>query len=647
MIEIEELKKKYELRGSKGAGAFGSVFEVILPENGEKRAVKLIIKQNIIDYFVQTHDYNEPTDKEKEALFDEVNEEINNMIIAEGEKKDNKNTVKYYEKFEDGKQIAIVMELCDFDLLSFFYKIKKVPFNDKEIYELLIQLNNTFKIMHENKRYHRDLSLNNILIKIENDKKIYKLSDYGVSKKLATLKNNKFSTEAGKPNYMAPEVKKKKYDGRCDLWSLGIIIYILIKKKNPSDEIIDKISTIELTTNADLNNLIQRLLVKDPNKRLNWDEYFEHPFFSKNKIIIKLRVTEKNKINNEFKDINILENEYYLMNDKPIKYQEKEKNKELEDLNENNIKLFINYEQVPFKKSFKPTKIGEYEIQLIFKKKMKNLSYLFRGCENIISIDLSSFDSSECINMKYMFGKCTNLEVINLTNLNTSNVTDMSYMFNKCKKLKNIRFPKSFNIEKVENMAFMFHQCIGLSSIEFPISFSKNNLKNICGLFGKCNNLTKIDLTNLKTENVDDMSFMFDQCFNLETIVINPDIFISKKVTKMSNMFYRCYKLKRINLKFNPENANFTSFMFNECSQLEEVDLSKMKINENANIVHMFDGCENLKIINLSSFVISDKNTMNNMFDNLKKIEKIIVNKDYLNEFKKNFKSIESKFSTN
>ena len=646
MIEIEDFKNKYKLEGYKGSGAFGTVYEVKLLKNGEKRAVKLIIKQNIIDSFSQAHEYNEPNDEEKKALFDEVNEEINNMIIAEGKNKDNKNTVKYYEKFENENQIAIIMELGDIDLVNYFAKKKKVPFNDKEIYELLTQLNNTFKIMHENKRYHRDLSLNNILIKYENDKIIYKLSDYGVSKKLATLKN-KFSTEAGKPDFMAPEVKKKVYDGRCDLWSIGIIIYILIKKNNPSDEIINKISTIELTTNADLNNLIQRLLVKDPDKRLNWDEYFEHPFFSKNKIIIKLRVTEKNKINNEFKDINILENEYYLLNDKLIKYQDKEKNMELEDLNENNTKLFINYEHVPFKKSFKPTKIGEYEIQLIFKKKIKNLSYLFRGCENIVRIDLSSFDSSECTNMKYMFGKCINLESINLTNLNTSNVTDMSYMFNKCKKLKNIRFPKSFNIEKVENMAFMFHQCIGLSSIEFPISFSKNNLKNICGLFGKCHNLTKADLTNLKTENVDDMSFMFDQCFNLETLVINPDIFISKKVTKMSNMFYRCYKLKRINLKFNPENANFTSFMFNECSQLEEVDLSKMKINENANIVHMFDGCENLKKINLSSFVISDKNTMNNMFDNLKKIEKIIVNKDYLNEFKKNFKSIESKFTTN
>ena len=196
-------------------------------------------------------------------------------------------------------------------------------------------------------------------------------------------------------------------------------------------------------------------------------------------------------------------------------------------------------------------------------------------------------------------------------------------------------------------MSFMFHQCFSLPSIEFPSSFGKNNLKNICGLFGKCYNLTKIDLSNLNTENVDDMSFMFEECVNLETILVNPDKFIAKKATKMSNMFNRCCKLKKINLTFNPENVNFTSFMFNECQQLEEVDLSKMKISEKANIVHMFDGCENLKEINLSSFNITDKNTMNNMFDNMKNIKKIIVNENYINEFKNNFKSIESIFSTN
>ena len=642
MIENEDFKKKYDIGKSRGQGGFGAIFEVKLKENGEKRAVKIIEKEQLIDSFIELNDYKEPTEEQKKALFDDIYKEVEIMEKVEGKNQENKNTVKYYEKFENETQFVIIMELCDVDLKKFVSK--KKPFNDKEIYELLTQLNNTFKIMHENRIYHRDLSLNNILIKNENDKIIYKLSDYGVSKKLVTIKN-KFSSKVGKVDYMAPEVKKGAFDGKCDLWSLGVIIYILIEKKNPTEDIIENISTIKLTNNLDLNNLIQRLLVKDPEKRLSWDEYFIHPFFNKNQIIIKLKVTKNDNIGNEFKDIYILENKYFLIND--IKQEYKENNKELEELNENNTKLFINNKPYPFKTYFKPTEIGEYEIKFIFTKKIKNLSYLFRDCQNIISIDLSSFDTSESTNMKYMFGKCINLEEINLNNLNTSNVIDMSYMFNKCKKLKNIKFPKSFNIQKVENMSFMFHQCQYLSSIEFPSSFDKNNLKNICALFGKCYNLTKIDLSNLKTENVDDMSYMFEDCVKLESLLINPDKFIAKKATKMSNMFNRCYKLKKINLSLNPENAHFTSFMFNECQQLEEIDLSKMKINEKANIVHMFDGCENLKEINLSSFDISDKNTMNNMFDNLKNIKKIIVNKNYINEFKKNFKNVESVFSTN
>ena len=643
MIQNEEFKNKYDIGKNRGQGGFGAIFEVILKENGEKRAVKIIEKEQLIDSFLELNNYKEPTEEQKKALFDDVKKEIEIMEKAEGKNKENQNTVKYYESFENENQFVIIMELCDIDLKKFVSK--KQSFNDKEIYELLTQLNNTFKIMHKNKIYHRDLSLNNILIKYENNKNIYKLSDYGVSKKLVTLKNNKFSSQVGKADYMAPEVKGGKFDGKCDLWSLGVIIYILIEKRNPTDEIIEKISTMELTNNSDLNNLISRLLVKDPEKRLSWDEYFTHPFFNKNQIIIKIKVTKNDKIGNEFKDIDILENKYFLMNE--IKQEFAESNKELEELNENNTKLFINNKSYPFKTNFKPTEIGEYEIKLIFTKKIKNLSYLFRNCQNIISIDLSSFDTSQSTNMKYMFGRCWNLEEINLTNINTSNVIDMSYMFNKCKKLKNIRFPESFNIQKVENMSFMFHQCQSLSSIEFPSSFDKNNLKNICGLFGKCYNLEKIDLSNLMTENVDDMSYMFEDCINLDTLLINPDKFIAKKATKMSNMFNRCYKLKKINLIFNPENVNFTSYMFNECKLLEEIDLSKMKINEKANIVHMFDGCENLKKINLSSLSISDKNQMNNMFDNLKNIEKIIVNKDYINEFKKNFKNVESVFSTN
>ena len=646
MTENKEFKDKYELGKKIGGGGFGTIKEATIKNKDkkeeEKVAVKIIDKEHIINSFISENDYNVPTEEQKQALYKEIYNEINIMQLVQ--EKNNRNTVKYLEKYDNENELAIIMELCDTDLKKMLTN-KSKPFNDKEVLEILTQLNNTFIILYEHKIYHRDLSLDNILIKEEKDKIIYKLSDYGISKKLVTLKKH-FSTKAGKDDYMAPEINQGPYDGKCDLWSLGIIIYILIKKKNPSKGILNIISKAELSNNPDLNDLIRRLLIKDPKERLTWDEYFIHPFFKKNQIIIKLKVTDRDKINNEFTDIYFLEKEQFIQNNNIKEFRGK--NEELKELNEINTKLFINNVQCPFKKCFKPTEKGEYEIKLIFIKKIQNLSYLFRGCENIISIDLSSFDTSECTNMKYMFGKCFILKEINLSNLNTSNVIDMSYMFNGCKKLENIEFPNSFNIQKVEDMSFMFHQCFSLSSIKFPSSFSKNNLKNICYLFAKCYKLTKADLSNLKTENVKDMSFMFDDCVNLETLLIDPDKFITKKVTSMCNMFENCNKLKSVDLtSFDAGNVNFANSMFKECHQLEEIDLSKMKISEKANISHMFNKCESLKKINLSSFCITDKNTMNNMFDNLENIKEIIVNKSNINEFKRKFEDIEAIFSTN
>jgi surface protein len=646
MTENKEFKDKYELGKKIGGGGFGTIKEATIKNKDkkeeEKVAVKIIDKEHIINSFISENDYNVPTEEQKQSIYKEIYNEINIMQLVQ--EKNNRNTVKYLEKYDNENELAIIMELCDTDLKKMLTN-KSKPFNDKEVLEILTQLNNTFIILYEHKIYHRDLSLDNILIKEEKDKAIYKLSDYGISKKLVTLKKH-FSTKAGKDDYMAPEINQGPYDGKCDLWSLGIIIYILIKKKNPSKGILNIISKAELSNNPDLNDLIRRLLIKEPKERLTWDEYFIHPFFKKNEIIIKLKVTDSDKIENEFTNIYFLEKEQYIQNNNIFEY--KENNEELKELNEINTKLFINNEQYPFKKYFKPTEKGEYEIKLIFIKKIQNLSYLFRGCENIISIDLSSFDTTECTNMKYMFGKCFFLKEINLSNLNTSNVIDMSYMFNRCKSLQNIEFPNSFNIQKVEDMSFMFHQCFSLSSINFPSSFDKNNLKNICYLFSKCYKLTKIDLSNLMTENVEDMSFMFNDCTNLETLIINPKKFITKNVTIMCNMFENCNKLKNIDLtSFEAGNVKFTNKMFNGCHQLEEIDLSKMKINEKANIVNMFRECENLQKINLSSFCITNKNTMNNMFDNLKNIIKIIVNKNNINEFKKNFKDFETIFSTN
>ena len=280
MTENEDFKKRYELGKRIGEGGFGTVYEVIDRKRGEKRAAKIIDKEIIIRSFIEDNVYKLPTEEEKISLFNDLYNEVEIMKEVEGKNKDNKNTVKYYESFETENEFVIIMELCDTNLLQYCAS-REVAFNAKEILELLTQLNNTFKIMHELKISHRGLGLDDILIKFENGKNIYKLADYGVSNKLVDLKPF-FETICGKADFMAPEVFTGKYDRKCDLWSLGIIIYILMIRKNPSKEIIENISRIELTDNPDLNNLIRRLLVKDPNDRLSWDEYFLHPFFNKN-----------------------------------------------------------------------------------------------------------------------------------------------------------------------------------------------------------------------------------------------------------------------------------------------------------------------------------------------------------------------------
>ena len=84
---------------------------------------------------------------------------------------------------------------------------------------------------------------------------------------------------------MAPEIEKGKYNDKCDLYSLGIILYQLKTGKiifgNTLEEFyINRIKN-KLTKTGDelLDDLIKNLVVYDPKDRINWDEYFNHPFF--------------------------------------------------------------------------------------------------------------------------------------------------------------------------------------------------------------------------------------------------------------------------------------------------------------------------------------------------------------------------------
>ena len=186
-------------------------------------------------------------------------------------------SVEYYDDYDDNTFYYIVMEKCDDDLDKLIEGSKN-GFSDIEIKNILIQLNEAFKIMLSKNIIHRDLKPNNILIKYDSPNTfIVKLADFGLSRK---YNNKNFSTYAGTDIYRAPELlyQQGNYDPtKCDLWALGVIIYQLkFNEISPSfyGGIIPKRFDNKL-----LDDLVRRLIVVDPNKRISWNDYFNHPFF--------------------------------------------------------------------------------------------------------------------------------------------------------------------------------------------------------------------------------------------------------------------------------------------------------------------------------------------------------------------------------
>ena len=637
---------KYELLDEIGRGGFGRVYKAKLKGKDEYRAIKIIDKNKIKAALRSKHE-KQNVEAEYVHYNKDLKDEIRAMEICQ---KNNKNSVKYYEYYDNDDEFVIVMELCDENLFDLIKRTKKI-FSLDEIYNMLSQLNNTFKIMHKNNIAHRDLKLENILIKYENKEKTkftYKLTDYGISKRFRSL-SQRFSTKmAGTLGYMAPEIlAKEEYGYESDMWSLGIIIYMLFFGRNPYNgetvnAILNQIQKqkqrhFKSSKDGDFDNLIKELLIVEPKERLTWVNYFNHPFFVKrqqlypivketplsNEINLLLRIGELEKS----KNIYFIENPQYRIIDE-------QENKDINNLNDTNTKIFIDDKKITFNKCFAPTEAKDYKIKIKFKNKIKDCSYMFRGCGNIISIDLSSFDSSEVIDMKQMFSICSGLKEVNLKNLNVAKVKDMSYMFNKCFEIEKITIPSSFDTQNVENMSFMFHFCQFLKEISFPASFKTNKVRAMIGMFGKCYNLKQLDLKNFDTGAVTNMSFMFDQCRNLEELLIIKSRFKTNAVENMGHMFNECNKLKLIDLSnFNTEKNQFFCSMFENCSQLKTLDLSHFTVSRGANIENMFEGCSNLDNSILSSLVIPNDYNAKNMLEYINNIRANRENTNYDDEF--------------
>lgn len=177
----------------------------------------------------------------------------------------------------------------------------------------------------------------------------------------------------------------------------------------------------------------------------------------------------------------------------------------------------------------------------------KNLSRIFCGMTNLVTVDISNLDTKDVTNMSDMFCECKKLENLSTSHFNTSNVVDMCRMFEGCSSIKTLDV-SGWDVSKVTNMSDMFQSCSSLSSLDLS-RWDTGEVTNMYMMFADCGLNTAIDwsdggvnrgivlnLSNWDTSKVTDMGGMFSgiRCKSLD--LHSWDI---RNVISMNKMFKR------------------------------------------------------------------------------------------------------------
>ncbi|CAD8066872.1 unnamed protein product [Paramecium sonneborni] len=253
-----------------GEGAFGKVWKVTHKKTKLDRAMKQLKKTSILK-------------EDKEKLFSEMNI-LKNL--------DHPHIVKLYELFEDDKNYYLVTEYCSGGEL--FDRIKSMNFfSEKKAAELMRQILSAVWYCHNQKIVHRDLKPENLLFVSDSPDADLKVIDFGTSRKFENGK--RMTKRLGTPYYIAPEVLLENYNEKCDVWSCGIILYILLCGYPPfsgrsESEILKRVKAAQLKfdhedwshISQDAQNLIKNMLNPNPAKRLSAQDAYNDKWIQNN-----------------------------------------------------------------------------------------------------------------------------------------------------------------------------------------------------------------------------------------------------------------------------------------------------------------------------------------------------------------------------
>ena len=245
-----------------GEGSYGAVRRAVHKTTGQVRAVKIIARDRL-------------------KLLPKFRDEVKIMKELE-----HPNIVRLFETYEDQAFIYLVMELCEGGEL-FDRIIGAGFFGEREAAKIVKQMLGALVYVHNRGICHRDIKPENFLMSSSADDAALKLIDFGLSARMQP--DVPLKTRSGTPYYVAPEVLNGAYDEKCDLWSVGVLSYVLLCgyppfNGNSDKEILLRVKSGKFvfpdsewkTVSASAKDFVSRLLAFKPRSRLSAKEALDH-----------------------------------------------------------------------------------------------------------------------------------------------------------------------------------------------------------------------------------------------------------------------------------------------------------------------------------------------------------------------------------
>lgn len=301
-ISTERVDKVYKINKEErklGKGFFGIVVRGEDKVTGQARAIKIIKKEKL---------------QEKSMNLELLSNEYKLMFNI-----DHPNIIRLFEVYDDAKYIYFVMELLEGNSLFEGMFAEGAQASEKRVRELFFQIMKGIQYLHKNGIAHRDIKPQNIMF-LNKKMDQLKIIDFGVSKYFFDSKNPKgeitLRTMTGSLFYLPPEIMEGAYDCRCDIWSAGVLLYMMIAGVPPFYDlnpqiVVEKVKNVDYkfeeevwkTVSPQVQDLI-RNMIAPRDVRFDANQVLNHPWMKMDMVKPEFQV-QLNAIKDFFKSSKI------------------------------------------------------------------------------------------------------------------------------------------------------------------------------------------------------------------------------------------------------------------------------------------------------------------------------------------------------